>query len=101
MPRSYSLTLVSTLFFASQFVVTSVGDIDHLWMASSILGLAYGSIFSLMPTVCLEWFGMRMLVNNFLLSKRLIIFLSPLFRKLGIPIHGTYNRRQLIFTHFR
>ncbi|KAF9530910.1 major facilitator superfamily domain-containing protein [Crepidotus variabilis] len=64
MPRSYCLVLVASLFFVSQFVLTEVADINHLWLASSILGLAYGSVFSLMPTVCLEWFGMPHFSEN-------------------------------------
>jgi len=58
-PRSYCLVLVSSMAFVSQVVASKVDRIAHLWMASSLLGLAYGSAFSLFPTVCLEWFGMR------------------------------------------
>ena len=47
------------MFFVSQVAVASVDDITHLWIASAVLGLAYGCVFSLFPTVCLEWFGMR------------------------------------------
>ena len=59
MPRSYCLILVAVLFFISQVVTGNINDIAHLWIASALLGLAYGSAFSLFPTVCLEWFGMR------------------------------------------
>jgi MFS family permease len=59
MPRSYCLVLVAVVFFVSQVAAGTVNDIAHLWIASSILGIAYGSVFSLFPTVCLEWFGMR------------------------------------------
>ena len=59
MPRSYCLTLVAVLFFISQVVTGSINDIAHLWIASALLGLAYGSAFSLFPAVCIEWFGMR------------------------------------------
>lgn len=59
MPRSYCLVLVSVIFFISQITAGSVNDIAHLWIVSALLGLAYGSVFSLFPTVCLEWFGMR------------------------------------------
>ena len=67
MPRSYCLTLVAVMFFISQIVAGSINDIAHLWIASALLGLAYGSTFSLFPTVCLEWFGMRKcgLVSSF------------------------------------
>lgn len=59
MPRSYSLVLVATFFFISQVVASQEDRIENLWVASALLGLAHGSVFSLFPTVCLEWFGMR------------------------------------------
>jgi len=64
MPRSYCLVLVAVMCFISQVVVISVNDITHLWIASALLGLAYGSAFSLFPTVCLEWFGMPHFSEN-------------------------------------
>ena len=59
MPRSYCLILVAVMFFISQVVTGFIKDIAHLWIASTLVGLAYGSVWSLLPTVCLEWFGMR------------------------------------------
>jgi MFS family permease len=58
-PRSYCVTLVAIVFFISQVVTGIINDIAYLWIASALLGLAYGSVFSLFATVCLEWFGMR------------------------------------------
>lgn len=58
-PRSYCLVLVAVMFFVSQVAAGSINNINHLWIASALLGLAYGSVFSLFPTICLEWFGMR------------------------------------------
>jgi len=40
-------------------MLANVADISHLWIPTSLLGLAHGSLFSLYPTICLEWFGMR------------------------------------------
>ena len=51
MPRSYSLVLVSFFFFISQVVAATEDGIDNLWVASTLLGLAHGSVFSLFPTV--------------------------------------------------
>ena len=59
LPRSYLLVLIATLFFVSQLVSTRIADVSHLWITSSLVGLAHGSLYSLFPTVCLEWFGMR------------------------------------------
>lgn len=60
MPRSYSITLVASLLLVSQIVAANVRDVSHLWIASAFLGLPHGGASSLFPTVCLEWFGMRM-----------------------------------------
>ncbi|GLB33202.1 putative MFS general substrate transporter [Lyophyllum shimeji] len=64
LPRSYSLGLVSFFFFISQVMAANVDDIRNLWMASAMLGLAHGSVFSLFPNVCLEWFGMPHFSEN-------------------------------------
>ncbi|KDR74212.1 hypothetical protein GALMADRAFT_249944 [Galerina marginata CBS 339.88] len=64
MPRSYSLVLVSFFFFVSQVVASMEDRIENLWVASALLGLAHGSVFSLFPTVCLEWFGMPHFSEN-------------------------------------
>ncbi|KAF8075789.1 major facilitator superfamily domain-containing protein [Lyophyllum atratum] len=64
LPRSYSLVLVSSFFFISQVMAANVDDVRHLWMASAMLGLAHGSVFSLFPNVCLEWFGMPHFSEN-------------------------------------
>jgi len=64
MSRSYCLVLVSVMFFISQVAAASVSSIAHLWIPSALIGLAYGSVFSLFPTVCLEWFGMPHFSEN-------------------------------------
>ncbi|KAF8959541.1 MFS general substrate transporter [Flammula alnicola] len=64
MPRSYSLVLVASFFFVSQVVAATEDHIENLWVASALLGLAHGSVFSLFPTVCLEWFGMPHFSEN-------------------------------------
>ena len=79
MPRSYCLTLVAVGFFISQVVTVSIDDIAHLWIASALLGLAYGSAFSLFPTVCLEWFGMRKCGLLFFFSDIECYLISTLF----------------------
>ncbi|KAG5637900.1 hypothetical protein H0H81_002728 [Sphagnurus paluster] len=64
LPRSYSLVLASIFFFVSQVMAAHTEQIKHLWMASTMLGLAHGSVFSIFPTVCLEWFGMPHFSEN-------------------------------------
>ncbi|KAG6918742.1 hypothetical protein DXG01_011933 [Tephrocybe rancida] len=64
-PRSYSLVLASSLSFLSQVMVALVvDDVKHLWIASAMLGLAHGSVYSLFPNVCLDWFGMPHFSEN-------------------------------------
>ncbi|EDR02388.1 uncharacterized protein LACBIDRAFT_309717 [Laccaria bicolor S238N-H82] len=63
-PRSYFLTLVSFLFFTSQLATAFIHDIKRLWIASTLLGFAYGSLWSLFIIVCLEWFGMPHFSEN-------------------------------------
>ena len=58
MPHSYSLVLVAVIFFISQIATASINNITHLWITSALIGLAYGGAFSLLPTVCLKWFGL-------------------------------------------
>jgi len=64
LPRSYLLVLIATLFFVSQLVSASISDVSHLWITSSLVGLAHGSLYSLYPTICLEWFGMPHFSEN-------------------------------------
>ncbi|KAF8173863.1 major facilitator superfamily domain-containing protein [Mycena galopus ATCC 62051] len=63
-PRSYSLLLVSTLFFCSQLLAASIDDVTGLWKASALVGLAYGTIFGIFPTVCIEFFGLAHFSEN-------------------------------------
>ena len=49
--RSYLLSFVSFLFIISQIVGSQVENVNHLWLASLLLGLGHGGIFGLLPTV--------------------------------------------------
>jgi cyanate permease len=49
--RSYLISLVSVLLMASQIVGALIEDANHLWIASLLLGLGYGGVFGLLPTV--------------------------------------------------
>lgn len=64
LPRSYLLVPIAVLFFISQLMLAIADNITQLWIASSLLGLAHGSLYSLYPTVCLEWFGMAHFSEN-------------------------------------
>ena len=102
LPRSYCVTLVALMFFLSQLVTISITSISTLWIASLLLGLAYGSLFSLFPTVCLEWFGMRKPLCKRNFSHPLTtIPSSSLCRKLGILVHVPHHRRQFVLSYIR
>ncbi|KAI1792544.1 MFS general substrate transporter [Ganoderma leucocontextum] len=58
LPRSFCIILVATMFIVSQAMCYSIVDIEHLWKASALLGLAYGGLFGLFPTLVIEWFGL-------------------------------------------
>ncbi|KAJ7250422.1 major facilitator superfamily domain-containing protein [Mycena rebaudengoi] len=64
LPRSYSLVLISTLFLLSQLLAVRISDVSQLWTASALVGLAYGTIFGLFPTVCIEFFGLSHFSEN-------------------------------------
>lgn len=64
LPRTYCICAVGFLFVVSQTVATRVEDVQHLWVASALLGLAYGGIFGLYPTIVIEWFGLGHFSEN-------------------------------------
>ncbi|KIJ21221.1 hypothetical protein PAXINDRAFT_165940 [Paxillus involutus ATCC 200175] len=64
LPRVYCLCIVSSLFIISQAFAIGTSSVQSLWMASSLLGLAYGSLFGLCPTIIIEWFGLAHFSEN-------------------------------------
>jgi len=73
-PRSHALVLVASLYLISQVIAANISNISNLWIASALLGLAHGSISALIPTVCLEWFGLPHFSENWG-----YLFMSPFF----------------------
>jgi hypothetical protein len=69
--RSMCLTLVASLFLVSQLACLSITDVSDLWKASALLGIAYGGMFGLIPTISIEWFGLRECILR-LLALRLL-----------------------------
>ncbi|KAI9512757.1 MFS general substrate transporter [Russula earlei] len=63
-PRSFCLPLVTTLFILSQLSLLAIGNVRHLWIASGLVGLAYGCWFGLLPTISIEWFGIAHFSEN-------------------------------------
>ncbi|KAI0078268.1 MFS general substrate transporter [Panus rudis PR-1116 ss-1] len=64
LPRSFCMSLVSTLFIIAQVVLYNTDSAEELWKASALLGLAYGSLFGLFPTITIEWFGLPHFSEN-------------------------------------
>lgn len=62
--RIWALPLVACLFIVSQLSALSTTHAQSLWIVSSLLGLAYGALFNVMPMLILEWFGMRHFSQN-------------------------------------
>ncbi|OWZ30885.1 hypothetical protein C347_04031 [Cryptococcus neoformans AD2-60a] len=62
--RIWALPLVACLFILSQLSALSITHVRSLWIVSSLLGLAYGALFNVMPMLVLEWFGMRHFSQN-------------------------------------
>lgn len=84
-PRSYLMVFVAFLVFISQVAAANIDNIHQLWMASALLGLGYGSVFSLLPQVAIEWFGIcKSSSSIFSLLLRLTLPDSALLRKLGV-----------------
>lgn len=59
MLQIWFLPVVAFLFVVSQLTALNVTSVEHLWIVSTLLGLAYGSLFNVIPMLVLEWFGMR------------------------------------------
>lgn len=58
LPRSYCICFIALIFIQSQILLLHIEDVEALWYASASLGLAYGGVFGLFPTVTIEWFGL-------------------------------------------
>jgi hypothetical protein len=65
LPRVFCFCIVSALFVVSQISVINVYDVAHLWKATALLGLAYGSLFGICPTIIMDWFGLGELRSGY------------------------------------
>ena len=55
-------------FLISQLLALLVEDIEHLQFVVVLVGLSYGGVFGLLPTIIIEWFGMGPYIYLFLLG---------------------------------
>ncbi|THU96907.1 MFS general substrate transporter [Dendrothele bispora CBS 962.96] len=73
-PRSYLLIVVSGIVLSSQITASRIDEVSNLWKSSALLGLGYGSVFSLYAAIVIEWFGLPHFSENWG-----YLSLSPLF----------------------
>ena len=101
LPRAYCLCIVSTLFIISQTIAIMVSSVETLWVATLLLGFAYGSLFGSSPTIIIDWFGLGK--STFPCMTRFpsthVSYASTLFRKLGLRLLRTHARGQLVLPH--
>ncbi|CCM06575.1 uncharacterized protein FIBRA_08853 [Fibroporia radiculosa] len=64
LPRSFCITLIACVFVVSQVTCFYIDTVQNLWKASALLGLAYGAMFGLFPTIVIEWFGLPHFSEN-------------------------------------
>lgn len=64
LPRAYCLCIVSSLFVVSQALAIEISSIRTLWVATALLGVAYGGLFGALPTIVIDRFGLAHLSEN-------------------------------------
>ncbi|KAL4067163.1 major facilitator superfamily domain-containing protein [Scleroderma yunnanense] len=62
--RAYCMCIVSSLFIISQVLAMNLSDVNTLWIATVLLGFAYGGLFGQMPAIMIEWFGLAHFSEN-------------------------------------
>jgi MFS family permease len=64
MSRFWCIFLSSAVFTVAQIAGTSISNPNHLYILSSLTGLAYGFLFGVMPSVVAHTFGIAGLSQN-------------------------------------
>ncbi|KAH9936843.1 MFS general substrate transporter [Epithele typhae] len=64
LPRTFCIVVVATMFIVSQAACLAIDNVADLWKASLLLGLSYGGLFGLFPTLVIEWFGLAHFSEN-------------------------------------
>ena len=76
MRRVWCLSIVAASFLVSQLVALRVQDIEHLQYAVFLVGISYGGVFGLLPTIVIEWFGIGLYSYLFLLKPQALTYPS-------------------------
>jgi hypothetical protein len=77
--RAWCLSVVAITFLISQLVGLRVQDIKHLRYAVTLVGISYGGVFGLLPSIVIEWFGMRAYIRLFLSKPHELIYRAIFF----------------------
>ena len=86
MRRVWCISIVAASFIVSQLVGLSAQDVEHLQYAVTLVGISYGGVYGLLPTITIEWFGMGAHNHLFPLGPQRLthpsgsIFMRPLDR---------------------
>ena len=76
MRRAQCLSAVTVTFLVSQLVGLRIQNIEHLQYAVILVGISYGGVFGLLPTIIIDWFGMGPYSCLFLFTLQELTFSS-------------------------
>lgn len=104
-PRSYCLCIVSMLFIISQIIAIGVSTVNTLWIASALVGAAYGSLLAIVVTIIADWFGLGLFTlfshsfyTHTLYSDYLLGFSSSV-GKFWIRVYAPFHWREPLVIH--
>ena len=100
-PRAYCLCIVSSLFIISQVLALSVSNVDTLWIATVLLGFAYGSLFGTMPAIMIEWFGLGKCIRAIIVLPLLVTHARYISKMLNSPSVGKLRMDVICSPHWR
>lgn len=81
MRRARCISMVATSFLISQLIGLCIRDVEHLQYAVFLVGISYGGVFGLLPTIIIEWFGMGTQSHSLLLGLQVLTaLLNPSLR---------------------
>lgn len=94
MGRKSSLILVFLIQAVNMFIFSQYQSIPALIIGASIAGLAYGSLFSLMPSITADFFGLKTLGVNYGLvfsGWGIAAIIGPVLGGYAVMSTGTYT----------
>ncbi|HQA53367.1 MAG TPA: MFS transporter, partial [Spirochaetota bacterium] len=92
--RKSALVLVLLLQAVNMFIFTYYNTIPSLVIGASLAGLAYGSLFSLMPSITADFFGIKNMGVNYGLiftGWGIAAVIGPILGGVVVMKSGTYT----------